>query len=278
MLERLSSGEGKELARVREVYLFGSYARGAPNVSDIDLAVDYDVDDAWIARAIQMSAYGRDPNTRLRRELVGSQKIFQIHFRAKEEIAGELGPLALLWERGDRLENALDRLHAIQLDETAGRAPRDPVVPVLEGLDRWVPRPGRTALSEAVSEGVIRVERLELEDDFPANSETRFDIEYRWGEQNPRRRAALAAAAYLEKLGVQPLVDGRLGELNGRRVYLDLGGGGLLDAVQWLREAPSATAFWLQVINPSSRRAQLIALLMRPGRAHESIASHRTRR
>ena len=33
-------------------------------------------------------------------------------------------PLTLLWRRGDTLACAVDRLHAIMIDETAARAPR----------------------------------------------------------------------------------------------------------------------------------------------------------
>ncbi len=42
LLARAASGEGRYLPRVREVWVFGSYARGALEVGDVDLAVEFD--------------------------------------------------------------------------------------------------------------------------------------------------------------------------------------------------------------------------------------------
>jgi predicted nucleotidyltransferase len=42
LLGRVTSGEGRYLSRVREVWVFGSYARGALEVGDVDLAVEFD--------------------------------------------------------------------------------------------------------------------------------------------------------------------------------------------------------------------------------------------
>jgi predicted nucleotidyltransferase len=42
LLERVVSGEGRYLPRVREVWIFGSYARGALEVGNVDLAVEFD--------------------------------------------------------------------------------------------------------------------------------------------------------------------------------------------------------------------------------------------
>lgn len=42
VLGRVVSAEGRYLPRVREVWVFGSYARGALEVGDIDVAVEFD--------------------------------------------------------------------------------------------------------------------------------------------------------------------------------------------------------------------------------------------
>jgi predicted nucleotidyltransferase len=42
LVERVVNGEGRYLPRVREVWIFGSYARGALEVGDVDLAVEFD--------------------------------------------------------------------------------------------------------------------------------------------------------------------------------------------------------------------------------------------
>jgi predicted nucleotidyltransferase len=42
LLERVVRADGRYLGRVREVWIFGSYARGAFEVCDVDLAVEFD--------------------------------------------------------------------------------------------------------------------------------------------------------------------------------------------------------------------------------------------
>jgi predicted nucleotidyltransferase len=42
LLARVVGGNGSYLPRVREVWIFGSYARGALDVGDVDLAVEFD--------------------------------------------------------------------------------------------------------------------------------------------------------------------------------------------------------------------------------------------
>jgi predicted nucleotidyltransferase len=42
LLERVAKGEGRYLPRVREVWIFGSYVRGALEVGDVDVAVEFD--------------------------------------------------------------------------------------------------------------------------------------------------------------------------------------------------------------------------------------------
>ena len=51
----------------------------------------------------------------------------------------------------------------------------------------------------------LAVERVELPEARPTNARTARLIESRWGATNPKRRAALAAAAYLERQGIGPL-------------------------------------------------------------------------
>jgi hypothetical protein len=66
--------------RVREVWIFGSYARGALEVGDVDLAVEFDQtkDEAgrWFAT---LMAGGFDHLGALRRELRGNQRALAIH-------------------------------------------------------------------------------------------------------------------------------------------------------------------------------------------------------
>ena len=74
------------MPRVREVWVFGSYARGALEVGDVDLAVEFDQskDEAgrWLATLV---AGGFDHLGELRRELRGNQRALEIHFNELED-------------------------------------------------------------------------------------------------------------------------------------------------------------------------------------------------
>jgi hypothetical protein len=61
----------------------------------------------------------------------------------------------LLWRRGENLEAALARLASIKVDPAAGRAPRDEMHPAFESIDRWVPRPVRSLLTEWAKRGAL---------------------------------------------------------------------------------------------------------------------------
>jgi hypothetical protein len=203
VLAILAEGGGDVVPLVTEFYVFGSYARGASVVGDIDVDVEYERDEQRRLLEYRRLASGRNPRSDLMRELFRGQRIFQPHFGEREGLLGEVGGLVLLWRRGESLEEARERLHALRLDPAAGRATRDPVVPELEGLERWLPRQLRNQLSEAVRAGRLSLTRVELEDALPRSRGGREQIEQRWGAGNPLRRAALAGAAHLERLGVR---------------------------------------------------------------------------
>lgn len=84
-------GEGRYLPRVREVWIFGSYGRGALEVGDVDLAVEFDQtkDEAgrWFA---SLMAGGFDHLGALRRELRGNQRVLEIHFNELDDVRKEV--------------------------------------------------------------------------------------------------------------------------------------------------------------------------------------------
>jgi Nucleotidyltransferase domain len=274
-LERLlrnAAGSGRYSSRIREIWVFGSYARGATEVGDIDLDVEYEHDRELNIEAVQALSYGRDPHAGFNRELRGAQRIFQLHYGQRDALAREFpGELVQLYAASESLDQTLARLHAIPEQAEAGRAPRDPVVAELEGLERHVPRPQRNEVSELVRQGALVVERVELTEARPANGRTARLVESRWGETNPKRRAALAAAAYLERQGIGPLRLRRPGAcvLGDRenRVGVGLGGSGLADGIEFLAHGGS---LWLEVVNPS-RTAPLVALVLRPGASRKPV-------
>jgi len=87
LLDRVATGEGRYLPRVREVWVFGSYARGALVVGDVDLAVEFDQTGdepgRWFATLL---AGGFDHLGALRRELRGNQRALELHLNELDEL------------------------------------------------------------------------------------------------------------------------------------------------------------------------------------------------
>ena len=199
LLARVVGGNGSYLPRVREVWIFGSYGRGALDVGDVDLAVEFDQtkEEAGIWFATLMAG-GFDHLGALRRELRGNQRALEIHFNELEDLRKEGFDPQLLWRRGDSLEQADARLAALTPDASAQRAPRDTVHPLLAEVERLIPRPAQQEFSLFVWAGWLDAKLVELPVEQAANAVTRRRFAGRWPESNPRFRAAHAVAGYLE--------------------------------------------------------------------------------
>lgn len=201
--------DGRYLGRVREVWIFGSYARGALEVGDVDLAVEFDQtkDEAgrWFAT---LMAGGFDHLGALRRELRGSQRALEIHFNELEDLRKEGFEPQVLWRRGDSLEAARARLASLAPDTSARRAARDTVHPLLADVEKLIPRPARQEFSLFMWAGWLEARLVELPPHQAANPITRRRFAEQWSESNPRFRAAHAVASHLEREGVAPLSAG----------------------------------------------------------------------
>jgi predicted nucleotidyltransferase len=197
LLARVVSGEGSYLRRVCEVWIFGSYARGAVEVGDVDLAVEFDQtkDEAgrWFATLV---AGGFDDLGALRRELRGNQRALEIHFNELEDLRKEGFELRLLWRRGDSLEQAHARLAALAPDASAQRAPRGTVHPLLADVEKLISRPARQEFSLFLWAGWLQAKLVELPQGQSASGVTRRRFAEQWSRSNPRFRAAHAVASY----------------------------------------------------------------------------------
>jgi hypothetical protein len=194
---------------VREVWIFGSYARSALEVGDVDLAVEFDQtkDEAgrWFAT---LMAGGFDHLGALRRELRGNQRALEIHFNELEDLRKEGFEPRSLWRRGDSLEEAHARLVALAPDASARPAARDTVHPLLAEVEKLIPRPARQEFSLFMWAGWLDAQLVELPPEQARNPVTRRRFAEQWSESNPRLRAAHAAASYLEREGIAPLSAG----------------------------------------------------------------------
>ena len=202
VLQGLDEGQGEwPLSLVKELYVFGSFARGATEPHDVDIDVEHDIDQRWAVHFATCLAYGRDHFSLMKRPLTGGKRgcQFTFNFRSDADFA-----MKLLWRRGDPLAAALKRLHAIQPDPSEGRAPRDAMLAQFDGLDRWIPRPIREALSAAASGGAITVQRVVLADGEVTDARARAHLAGRWIPSSPLYRAAQAVVAGWERRGIDP--------------------------------------------------------------------------
>lgn len=196
MLDRLEAG-GWPLDLVDEILVFGSYARGALNPSDVDLVVEHRRDDRLTSEFLHSLSYGGDPSASMKRALKGRSRGLQIHFGERKSLEAEGLELTLLWTRGEPVDAARARLAAITPDPAAGRAPRDHMIEAFDGIDRWVPRPVRIDLTDLVDRKAATIRQLQLPDAEPAHPAA-LEALTRWSETSPLRRAAAAVLAHLE--------------------------------------------------------------------------------
>jgi predicted nucleotidyltransferase len=203
LLRNLEAGQADwPLTLVTEVYVFGSFARGALEPHDLDIDVEMTRNDArWTERFLACLSDGRDLFAPIKRPLTAGRRGYQFQFEFRERADFEM---TLLWKRGDSLDTAMERLRAIKADATAGRALRDAMLPEFEGIDDWIPRPYREALCGAVDSGAIQIERVVLPDGHVTSPVAAEHIDYRWKAASPLYRAATAVVSHLEQRGIDP--------------------------------------------------------------------------
>jgi hypothetical protein len=262
MLERLVAARDEwPLCLVEEVNVFGSFARGAVQPGDVDLYIKFRRDQRWADAFADELSYGRDPYRGFRQSLMGRKRGVQFHFSSYDADVPDITPL---WRRGDDLEVAVARLHAIKPDPEAGRAPRDAMLPEFDGMDRWLPRFDREHVIAAVHAGALKIERLTLKDARVDHPRALRHLDDRWKPTSPLYRAGRAVFAYWIERGINPAEV----HLHGRDVR-----GGVtpyfagfslryLHAVKRCLTEQEGVE-WIEVVHPTAR-GDLLALRLLP--------------
>jgi hypothetical protein len=242
------------LRLIREVNVFGSFARGALEPHDVDLSIEHDMDDEMVRKQVSLFSRGRNPTSLFRKPLLKGRRGCEVLLNQGREWADDFFYLTL-WKRGDTLEAALRRLHSIPVDETAGRAPRDAMIPEFEGLDHWLPLWLREELIDLVESGAVKLDRLRIDDAEATAPEAAAHIADRWVPTSPLFRAANAAVAHLEGRGV----DAGSIHLHGMDIrdrttpfYVGLGLRYLTSAGRCLTEEGGEE--WIEVVHPTRTR------------------------
>lgn len=198
LLETICAG-GPHADCVTAVYVFGSYARGAFAVGDVDTDIEYDarLNPGVEREMLDNLVDGRDWNTPFRKALKPAralQVIFNHHKMLVEPV--------LIYRCGDTLADARARVEAIAPDPAAGRAARDPVHPSIEPVAEDLARPSRIMLSELIGAGLLVIKVIDLPDaaeEDIANGDYCHGVRIRWrNPSSPLARAARAAGRHLE--------------------------------------------------------------------------------
>jgi hypothetical protein len=106
LLTRVCTG-GRYADCVTEIWVFGSYARGAARVGDIDVNVEYDPSHELACEFVEALPRGRDYHAPFRKALRGSSRSVDVQFGFKDGLPDDA---VLVYQRGDALEAARARV------------------------------------------------------------------------------------------------------------------------------------------------------------------------
>lgn len=202
LLERICTDD-KYGSCVTKVSVFGSYARGALTVGDVDIDIEHQASlhPEVMREAVDSLTRGKDWLRPFRKAFGTNKPALQVLFGADEMLQAAI----TVFERGDSYDTAAARVHAIASDAGAGRAERDAVHPVIEPLVDDLTRPSRIVLTEMASRGWVELAVIDLPDaEFGDvdHEQFRLVVESHWSRTSPLARAARAAGRHLLARGV----------------------------------------------------------------------------
>jgi hypothetical protein len=223
------------LDRARSLWVCGSYARGAPNVGDVDLLLDIDEPREPGQQAIEAFYRRAHPYAEVVKALgCGGGSIVTLEVtpvfqpallpispeRAQGGVpAGHEIPRqpflrhlitgdpfdpqpTLLWVRGDHIDDVRTRLGAISGDPNARRFERTTTVPLIDTLLPLLGVPTGFQLAAQIRAGNIDVDALLLTE-TPPPPEAEAALLWRYQPGSERSLAAAAALSYLQRDGVE---------------------------------------------------------------------------
>jgi len=239
VLARVAAGQ-PPLDDIREMWVFGSFARGAPTVGDVDLLIKVDearneqqfFSDAFWGRKrpfadhiramgaggasfmsvhpypVHMAPTGPLEPASSRRckalkeaglPLRGFARVEEprlLHDVTEEPLRG---PFVLLWARGDELEWALERLHAVPEDPMAERHERTTTVPLIDDLTERLGLHPAFRLAAQIRQGNLTCRALVLQPHQAPRLAAKA-LQRRYKDSGAVSARALAAGAALARL------------------------------------------------------------------------------
>ena len=200
MLRHVAEQRTPHCACVETIRVFGSFARGATDVGDIDLAVKINTsrDKRLHEKLIRRLATGADPWSGWQTSLGARSPILEIHFENHPPEEN----MVLLYAAGDSLETCLQRLRALTPDQSATHAPRhweQAKTESLRGLEQHFGFLTAT-LDLLVVGNALQIERVDLEECPNDRSPHGLSRQLQGGHA----KTLLAALVYLQDLGIAP--------------------------------------------------------------------------
>ena len=226
VLTRLAEGD-PPLDEVRTAWVHGSYARGAPDVGDVDLELQ--IDETRSPQQQQLDALYRraHPYTEVLSALgCGAGSFVSVNVnpvflddeskigrpvrrpRESPELVHVVThqpfdpPPKLLWVRGESGEKSIRRLEKMPVDPKARRFERTTTVPLLDDLSHLVTTDTAFLLAAQLRAGNLAIEPLLLPPG-PAPAPAREALEDRYQPRSPRAAPAAAALAYFVDRGLK---------------------------------------------------------------------------
>lgn len=153
ILQRLH-GDQLLLGSVKEVYVFGSYVRGALEVSDVDIDVELD------SSPTLPEFESKEELDRYLERLSGQEEGVDVEHGFAHTFPAQTQEVALLYRRGMSLSESLERLKAVSAPP-AVEGGFDFSLPALSGVEAEIPRQPRQLLCALAGAGALEVRRGE---------------------------------------------------------------------------------------------------------------------
>jgi hypothetical protein len=231
---RLIAGE-PPLHRARSLWVCGSYARGAPDVGDIDLLLEIDEPREPAKQAIDAYYRRAHPYAEVVKALrcgggsivtlavtpvfqpapapISRERAQQSSLRPGREFPRQ--PLLqhtvtgdpfdpqpnLLWVRGDQIDEVRTRLDAIGEEPNARRFERTTTIPLIDTLLPLLGVETGFRLAAQMRASNLEVDALVL-DEAPSPAEAEASLQWRYRRGSERYLAAASALDYLKRDGV----------------------------------------------------------------------------
>ena len=191
---------------IGEVWVFGSFARGAPDVGDVDLAIELDRNSDDF-RALLSNEQLFTWEAVIKRELFGRQRIFSSQFdqlpHLREHFAEDVW--ILLYAAGDSASVVTSRIDGIVIDANATRAPRPAPPAELGPHAEDIPVADREVLIDLMARGLLTIEPVDIPVVEKLPPKLRTMINEWWDVGGTRHHQVSVAATYLHQNGTRQI-------------------------------------------------------------------------